>query len=137
MLKLLIANLKKLNTYLQISHFKMESIASVKDVIQENDWMGKIDLQDVLSKGPQDRPGTNDCDKRDKNHAGSSSKIPGSELIFSNVKGRKIDCLSRQIQTLGQSMAGFYPLQQQVSIRQRRRLQRSTWLKRSRGGWPP
>ena len=47
-----IINLRKLNAFLSVSHFKMESINSVKDVIQENDYMGKIDLKDAYLTVP-------------------------------------------------------------------------------------
>lgn len=42
-----IINLKRLNAYLHVSHFKMEGIPSLKDILQQNDYMGKIDLQDA------------------------------------------------------------------------------------------
>ena len=47
-----IINLRKLNAFLSVSHFKMESINSVRDVIQENDYMGKIDLKDAYLMVP-------------------------------------------------------------------------------------
>ena len=47
-----IINLRKLNAFLSVSHFKMENINSVRDVIQENDYMGKIDLKDAYLTVP-------------------------------------------------------------------------------------
>ena len=45
-------NLKCLNAYLAVSHFKMEGIGSLKDVLQEGDFMGKIDLEDAYLSVP-------------------------------------------------------------------------------------
>ena len=42
-----IINLKQLNTFLEVPHFKMEGISTLKDVLQKNDFMGKIDLKDA------------------------------------------------------------------------------------------
>ena len=42
-----VINLKALNRYIHTPHFKMESIASVKDVLQSGDYMGKLDLKDA------------------------------------------------------------------------------------------
>ena len=47
-----IINLRKLNAFLSVFHFKMENINSVRDVIQENDYMGKIDLKDAYLTVP-------------------------------------------------------------------------------------
>ena len=47
-----IINLKSLNSYLVVSHFKMENIGSLKDVLQEGDFMGKIDLEDAYLSVP-------------------------------------------------------------------------------------
>ena len=47
-----IMNLKKLNRYLQISHFKMENISNVKDVLHLADYLGKIDLKDAYLAVP-------------------------------------------------------------------------------------
>ena len=38
-----VINLQRLNRYISTPHFKMESIASLKDVIQKGDFMGKLD----------------------------------------------------------------------------------------------
>ena len=42
-----VINLKKLNQFVATHHFKMEGIHTVKDLIQPNDWMTKIDLKDA------------------------------------------------------------------------------------------
>ena len=36
-----------LNCYINTLHFKMESISSVRDIIQENDFMGRLDRKDA------------------------------------------------------------------------------------------
>lgn len=40
-------NLKHLNVFLKYEHFKMEGIHLLKDLLQKNDWMVKIDLTDA------------------------------------------------------------------------------------------
>jgi ribonuclease HI len=40
-------NLKKLNATVEYKHFKMEGLPMVKTVLQENDWMLKLDLKDA------------------------------------------------------------------------------------------
>ena len=45
-----IINLKCLNAYLAVSH--LEGISSLKDVLQEGDFMGKIDLEDAYLSVP-------------------------------------------------------------------------------------
>ena len=47
-----IINLRSLNSYLVVSHFKMEGIGSLKGVLQEGDFMGKIDLEDAYLSVP-------------------------------------------------------------------------------------
>ena len=47
-----IINLKNLNKYLRVQHFKMESIYSVRDVLHRGDWMAKLDLQDAYLTVP-------------------------------------------------------------------------------------
>ena len=47
-----IINLKCLNAYLAASHFKMEGVGSLKDILQEGDFMGKIDLEDAYLSVP-------------------------------------------------------------------------------------
>ena len=47
-----IINLKTLNRYLRVQHFKMESIYSVRDVLHRGDWMTKLDLQDAYLTVP-------------------------------------------------------------------------------------
>ena len=51
-----IINLKRLNRYLRIQHFKIESVYSVRDVLQRGDWMGKLDLQDAYLTVPAFHP---------------------------------------------------------------------------------
>ena len=47
-----VLNLKALNRYIHTPHFKMEGIASVKDVLQSGDYMGKLDLKDAYLSIP-------------------------------------------------------------------------------------
>ena len=47
-----IINLKNLNRYLRVQHFKMESIYSVRDVLHRGNWMTKLDLQDTYLTVP-------------------------------------------------------------------------------------
>ena len=47
-----IINLKSLNQYLEVPHFKMESIQSLKDVILPGDYLAKIDLKDAYLSVP-------------------------------------------------------------------------------------
>ncbi|CAB4031124.1 Hypothetical predicted protein, partial [Paramuricea clavata] len=42
-----IFNLKQLNHFVQYEHFKMEGIHMLRDLLQPNDYMAKIDLKDV------------------------------------------------------------------------------------------
>ena len=42
-----VINLKDLNVFLQYDHFKMEGIHLLRDILQPNDWLGKIDLKDA------------------------------------------------------------------------------------------
>ena len=54
-----IINLKDLNQYLQVQHFKMETNSCLKDVVRKDEWFGKIDLKDayltVLIHGPDQK----------------------------------------------------------------------------------
>ena len=43
----LILNLKKLNTFVENSHFKMESIQTVLKLVTPNCWMASLDLKDA------------------------------------------------------------------------------------------
>ena len=47
-----IINLKRLNSYWEVSCFKMEGIGDLKDILQEKDFMGKIDLKDAYLTVP-------------------------------------------------------------------------------------
>ena len=47
-----IINLKHLNTFLDVKHFKMEGINTLRDILQENNWMGKLDLSDAYLTVP-------------------------------------------------------------------------------------
>ena len=42
-----VINLKCLNQWVEASHFKMEGIATLKDLLRPGDWMVKIDLKDA------------------------------------------------------------------------------------------
>ena len=47
-----IINLKRLNSYLEIPHFKMETIRSLRDVVLPGNYMVKFDLQDTYLTVP-------------------------------------------------------------------------------------
>ncbi|XP_048259405.1 uncharacterized protein LOC125384396 [Haliotis rufescens] len=47
-----ILNMKKLNAFIPYNHFKMESLSLLKDVIQENAYMCKLDLKDAYFSIP-------------------------------------------------------------------------------------
>lgn len=47
-----IINLKRLNSFLDVKHFKMEGINTLRDVLQKGDWMGKLDLSDAYLTVP-------------------------------------------------------------------------------------
>ena len=47
-----IINLKSLNSYLCIPHFKLENIQNLKDVLLQNDYMAKVDLKDAYLTVP-------------------------------------------------------------------------------------
>ena len=42
-----VINLRDLNGYMVYRHFKMEGINQVKDMIQQGDWLIKVDLKDA------------------------------------------------------------------------------------------
>ena len=42
-----VINLKELNVFLKYDHFKMEGIHLHRDLLQPQDWLGKIDLKDA------------------------------------------------------------------------------------------
>ena len=48
----LVFNLKSLNTHVVTRHFKMESVRSVKGLMQEGDWLIKLDLKDAYLSIP-------------------------------------------------------------------------------------
>ena len=48
----LVINLKDLNQFLAFHHFKMESFQTVKDLIQEVDWMINLDLKEAYHSVP-------------------------------------------------------------------------------------
>ena len=48
----LILNLKKLNTYLEYVHFKMENIHSILKLVTHGSWMASIDLKDAYYSVP-------------------------------------------------------------------------------------
>lgn len=41
-----------LNTFLEVPHFKMEGINTLRDVFQKNDFIGKIDRKDAYLAVP-------------------------------------------------------------------------------------
>ena len=43
-----VINLKTLNRYVKLEHFKMEGLHTVKAILQKGDWMTKIDLKDAF-----------------------------------------------------------------------------------------
>jgi len=48
----MIVNLKPLNRFVQYHHFKMETLQTLRSLIQENDYMVKIDLKDAFLSIP-------------------------------------------------------------------------------------
>ena len=48
----LVINLKALNKFVITRHFKMESVRAVKGIMQEGDWMIKLDLKDAYLSVP-------------------------------------------------------------------------------------
>lgn len=51
-----VVNLRALNQYILNPHFKMESIASLKDIIKEGNLMGRLDLKDTYLSVPTAGP---------------------------------------------------------------------------------
>ena len=47
-----VINLKNLNYYIQYSRFKMEGLFLLKETLQEEDYMCKIDLKDAYFSVP-------------------------------------------------------------------------------------
>ena len=47
-----VINLRDLNLYVAASHFKMESVRTVKTIIQRDDWMLKLNLKDAYLSVP-------------------------------------------------------------------------------------
>ena len=45
-------NLKYLNHFVKLEHFKMEGLHTVKALLRKNDWMAKIDLKDAFFMVP-------------------------------------------------------------------------------------
>ena len=50
-----VINLKMLNQFIPFLHFKMEGLSQLKHIIQEGDWMCKLDLKDAYFSVPLDR----------------------------------------------------------------------------------
>ena len=48
----LVINLKKLNSFINAPHFKMEGIHTLKSLLQKEDWLVKIDLKDAYFSVP-------------------------------------------------------------------------------------
>ena len=42
-----VINLKALNQFIEVQHFKMEGMHSVRDLLRAGDWMTKVDLKDA------------------------------------------------------------------------------------------
>ena len=42
-----VVNLKPLNRFIAKSHFKMENLTIIRDLLKEEDWMASIDLKDT------------------------------------------------------------------------------------------
>ena len=47
-----VINLKALNTFMKHEHFKMEGLHTLPDLIQQEDWMIKLDLKDAYLQVP-------------------------------------------------------------------------------------
>ena len=47
-----VVNLKSLNTIVEVPHFKMEGIHTLKSLLLKNDWLVKIDLKDAYFSIP-------------------------------------------------------------------------------------
>ena len=45
-------NLKGLNSFIRVEHFKMEGLHLLPDLIQSQDWMVKLDLKDAYLQVP-------------------------------------------------------------------------------------
>ena len=50
-----VINLKMLNQCILFLHFKMEGLSQLKHIIQEGDWMCKLDLKDAYFSVPLDQ----------------------------------------------------------------------------------
>ena len=50
-----VINLKMLSQFIPFLHFKMEGLSQLKHIIQEGDWMFKLDLKDAYFSVPLDR----------------------------------------------------------------------------------
>ena len=48
----LILNLKSLNSYVEYKHFKMEDVCCIKDLLNKNEFMCKLDLKDAYLTVP-------------------------------------------------------------------------------------
>ena len=49
-----VINLRMLNQFIPFLHFKMEGLSQLKHIIQEGDWMCKLDLKDAYFSVPLD-----------------------------------------------------------------------------------
>ena len=43
----LVINLRPLNQFIHLLHFKMESLGMIRDLLREGDWMASVDLKDA------------------------------------------------------------------------------------------
>ena len=57
-----VINLKVLNSFIFYSHFKLEGLYLLKDLLRENDFMCKVDLKDAYFCVPLDRNHQKNCD---------------------------------------------------------------------------
>ena len=53
-----VVNLKNLNSFVEVPHFKMEGIHILKSLVARGDWLVKIDLKDAYFSIPIDQAGT-------------------------------------------------------------------------------
>ncbi len=51
-----VLDLSRLNQFVQVDHFKMETAQSIRDTVQVNDWAVSIDLRDAYLHVPIARP---------------------------------------------------------------------------------
>ena len=47
-----VINLKALNQWVEIPHFKMEGLTTLRDLLRQGDWLVKVDLKDAYLTVP-------------------------------------------------------------------------------------